>query len=171
MARSYGRSFLFHRQDARRCLLLAAACFAGLVLGILWGSHTGIISDSWMLGALTSPLSIPGLTAILLVPFLLIALAIFYSRLWLLCLTLVMKMFCFGACGWALTAFFGSAGWLVRFLLMFSDSMMLPMLCFLALRRCTGRLSRGDFLLGVGWMVLVGALDFWLVSPFLATLG
>lgn len=67
---------------------------------------------------------------------------------------------------------YGSAGWLVRWLLMFSDILTLPLLCLFWLRAFSHERSQSlCFAAAVGVIaVFIGSLDYTVVSPFAAML-
>ena len=88
---------------------------------------------------------------------------------YLICLT---KVFTFAFGGFGITYTYGSAGWLVRLLLQFSDILTMPILCWFALRHITGRNAgwKRDFGICLGLEIIICCLDLWYISPFLATI-
>lgn len=66
---------------------------------------------------------------------------------------------------------FGGAGWLIRWLLLFSDSFIAVLLLLYWIRNIDGRYhGRKDFPLLLTVSCLVGCIDYYVISPFLATL-
>ncbi len=149
------------------------SCFAGgLLLGFFWTAHADPSFAALMRRASNAPVSIFGLLAATFFPFLLSAIAVYFSKSWLLYPICFFKAFCFGTCATAVAQAFGSAGWLVQPMLLFSDCCTLPLLCLFWLRHVSGqrRLPGAEFLLVASLLLLIGCIDYRLVSPFLAEL-
>ncbi len=160
-----------HCQDLwRRCsgFLLAFFFLAGLVSGI--GLYTGDASDLWM-GSYFSE-SVPILRLILLTffPFLLSAFAVFLKKPGLILAVSYLKGCLFSFTAFCLTACCGSAGWLLRLLLLFSDSLSLPLLCFFWLRYVPGDkgLELGDLFFCFSMVSLICCMEHCVITPFLA---
>ena len=98
---------------------------------------------SLMRACCESRVSIVGLVTVPFLPFLFSAVAVYLSSLPLLYLTAFFKTFSFGFCIFAVTRSFGSAGWLIRFLLLFTDICTLPVL--LRFQYVQSRLGRKNF--------------------------
>lgn len=145
---------------------------------------TGILSGAWisvsagapllslMRSALNGSVSVVGLLLVTTLPFLLSALAVFLSGPgWLFPLSFGYG-FVYAYVSLAVLRSFGSAGWLIRFLLCFSVSAVTPILYFFWLRHVAGdgnnTVSEVFFFLSLA--VLIGSIDYSLVSPFLAGL-
>ena len=79
-------------------------------------------------------------------------------------------LFCFGAA--AVSIAFGSAGWLVRLLLQFTDVCLIPVFSWLVLRHCSAgaRPLQKDAVICGAVVVLICSLDYCVVSPYLAML-
>lgn len=157
----------------RACMAALALCWCvGLVVGVRAGIQAGGASLSLMRAAAESCVSIVGLLVATLFPFLFAAAAVFFSKPWLVLPVLFCKGVSFGACAYGVCAAFGDAGWLVRLLLLFSDSCMIPILFWFCLRHMGGRIQTVKRDLAVAAMAacLVGSVDYCFVSPFLATL-
>ncbi|MBE6976079.1 MAG: hypothetical protein E7439_02640 [Ruminococcaceae bacterium] len=125
-----------------------------------------------MRGASDCSVTIAGLLATVVLPYLFAAFAVYISKPKLLYLICFVKAFCFAMCGYGICVAYGSAGWLVRWLLQFSDICTVPVLCWFALRHLKGkgRTFRTDAMFYGGIVMLVGYLDFSLISPFLVIL-
>lgn len=167
MARFLHRFFAELRRKTN--VLILAACFlAGLILGIRM-SHRAEFSFSLMHGALDRAVSIVHLLSVLLLPILFSALAVYFSKPRLLYGIAFLKAFVFAFVSAGVSAGFGNAGWLVRWLLMFSDSLSLPLLWLYWLRHIPGRrvFQANDVLAIAGGIVLAGLLDQMLVMPLL----
>lgn len=167
MARFLHRFFSELRRNANVAIL--AACFlVGLILGIRM-SHEAEFSFSLMRSALKSTVSIVRLLSVLLLPFLFSALAVYFSKPKLLYGIAFLKAFAFGFVSAGINAAFGSAGWLVRLLVMFSDCMSMPILWLYWLRHLPGKrvFQAADVMITVGCISLVGFLDHMLIMPLL----
>lgn len=153
-------------------LFLAFFWFLGLAFGILFFLLSGDSFVSLMRGTLTSSVSIIRVLCVSLLPFLLSAFAVFISEPRLLLLICFGKAFLFSFVSFGVIQAFGSAGWLVRWLLLFSDCASVPVLYWFWLRNISGN-SRFCFWEICGFLsmeLLIGSIDYCLVSPFLARL-
>lgn len=123
-----------------------------------------------MRAAACACVSITGLLAAIILPFLLSALAVYLQSLRLLPLIAFGKAFLVSFLGLSLLEAFGSAGQLVRWLLMFSDCCSLPLLFWYWLRHISGpgRLTWSGTALVLLVALLIGGFDYCVVSPFLA---
>ena len=157
----------------RACIfsLLLFWC-AGLLLGVYSGTAAEDVSLALMRAAAGSRVSIVNLLAVTVLPFLLSAFAVFFSRQWLIFPLCFGKAFSFGFCAYAVCGAFPGAGWLIRFLLLFSDQCFIPVLFWFWIRHIGGqkRNLRWDTAVCLGVAAVVGSLDQWLISPFLAAL-
>ena len=151
-------------------LLFIGVWLAGLILGTYFAAVSGNYYFLLMHVAPTCPVSIVGLTATVLLPFLFTAYAVYKDRPWMLYGICFLKVFTFGFCGFGITAAYGSAGWLVRFLFQFSDICSVPILCWFALRNLNGRNAnlKREFWICLGLNLIICCLDLCYISPFLA---
>ncbi len=153
-------------------LLLACAWTFGLLAGAVLFYTAGPLPLSTTPSPPFGQVSVIGLLCVTWLPFLFSAFAVYLSHPgWILSIAFL-KGASFSFVSARLLAQFGSAGWLFRMLLMFSDLAMLPLLFIFWLRYLPGdrkiRLSTiAVFLL---WSTLIGSLDYCLISPFLASL-
>ena len=152
--------------------LLSVFWMLGLIFGVLAAFGAGDATASTMLGAANGALSISGLLVIFAFPFLLSALAVFTAQPWLLLVMSFAKAFCFGFCFWSMDRLFGSAGWLVCFLAMFSDICSIPVLMWFWLRHISGGRGRlmKDLAVCAALAAVIGSFDYCIVSPFLAAI-
>lgn len=143
---------------------------ASLVFGTLLAAFADNSSFSWMRLAADSRLSIVCLFAVQLLPFLIAAYAVHISRLWLLYTVCGCKLFIFAYMGAFIFMAFGSAGWLVRWLLLFSDIILVPLLCWFCYRCILGRddSHNRDFWLCIGIVAVTGMINLLFISPLLA---
>ena len=157
--------------DCRQpAFLLALSCLSGAIFGYVCAVYCGASLLLLTRMAVFSPVSVVGLSACCLLPFLYAALAAYLSCHWLLYLLCFVKLFLFCFCGCVVYAAFGTAGWLVRSLFQFSDSCLLPVLCWFCLR-CLGSVKtrKRDFAFCLLTGAAVGILDFCVISPLLAS--
>lgn len=167
MARFLHRFFAALRREVN--VLLLAACFsAGLILGIRMSCEADF-PLSLMRGAMTSTVSIVRLLSVLLLPVLISALAVYFSKPQFLYGIAFLKAFLFAFVSAGITAGFGSAGWLARWMLMFSDCLCLPLLWLYWLRHLPGRKT---FQIADIWILaccigLIGLLDQIWMMPLL----
>ena len=151
--------------------VLALFWFLGLVLGVFFSTAAGNTIATLMRTAVNSHVSISGLLTAILLPFLLSAFAVYIHEPWLLIPIAFAKAFVFSYVGLGVMTSYGSAGWLVRLLLMFGDCCSMPLLFWYWTRHISGQRKA---LLPVTAVVLVlafviGSFDFCVVSPFLAS--
>ena len=150
--------------------LLIVFSGTSMVLGTLLAAFSDNSSLSWMRLAADSRLSIVCLFAVQLLPFLIAAYAVQISRLWLTYAVCSCKLFLFSCMGALIWAAFGSAGWLVRWLLLFPDLILVPVLCWFCFRCVLGRENarRRDFWLCIGVVAVTVMINLLFISPLLA---
>lgn len=118
--------------------------------------------------ASTCPASLSGLLLSVALPFLISAFAITISEPWLLFPISALKAFCFGFCACGVNLAFGSAGWLVRVLFLFSDVCVIPLMFLFWLRYFDGKSLNLHKELAI-WIIIavcIGVADYCLISPF-----
>lgn len=152
--------------------ILAFAFAAGLVAGSVLYTSADIGSLSWMRGAAGSTVSIVGLLSVILLPFLFSAAAVFVNRIWLLIPVAFCKALSFIQVALGISMAYGSAGWLMRFLLMFADILCLPLLVFFWIHYGWGRkkMSCWTVLCFLVIAAAIGCFDFCVISPILVGL-
>lgn len=157
------RSF---RRDAR--VMLASAWVAGLILGAVFSLFAG--DTAWMRGVPFGSVSIVGVLASAVLPLFFSAFAVYVSAPYLLLPVVFCKAFLFSWCGVGIASVFGDAGWLICGLLLFTDISMLPVLWLFWLRCCRFAADRPmyDLIVPVAAALLVGSMNYSVISPFLA---
>ncbi len=141
----------------------------GLILGTLLAANADTSIFALMRQAQFRPVSIAMSFASQLLPFLIAAYAASISRPWLLHSACGCKLFSFAYTGALVWIAFGSAGWLVRFLVFFSDIILVPLLCWFCFRRAMGEYDDGkDLLLCIGISVITALFNCLFISPLLA---
>ena len=152
--------------------ILAFTLFIGYFLGSCLAALTVSSFHSLMRSALTGSVSIVSLLSVTLLPFLFSAFAVYIRQYWLFLPIALFRCISFSFLGSVILYAFGSSGWLICLLFLFSDILSLPLLCWFWLRH----ISEGDRHLlrnlSAVFIVLSGIaiLDHQLVSPFLVML-
>ena len=149
-------------------LHLASAWLTGLLSGAYIACSSNPSVFLLMRSAPRSAVSIVGLLAVMLLPLLLTALAVYISRIFFLIPVAFVKAFLFSYLSVAVYCSRSTGGWLLWFLFLFSDIFSAPV--FLRLwMRISGAERKGTLFLGSAVAVLmIGFLDFQYISPFLA---
>lgn len=151
-----------------RLALFSSVWFGGFVFGALIFRSAQSAFVSGMFGALSCAVSIVGLLLVIILPFLITALAVYESKpvaLYLLCF---FKAVLYSVNVLAIYGAYGTAGWLVQILLMFTENCTMAMLWFLWLCVILNRpkIFQRAFLWCFGISVLAGVLDLFIISPF-----
>ena len=149
---------------------LASSWILGLILGI-WAARYADFDLSGLQDSFRyyTPISI---LSVALFPVLISVLVVFIERSWLLPVIGFLKAFGFAYVSSLLTRNFGSAGWLIQLLVMFSDCISLPFLWWFWCRllKSAQQISFSGILPVTLVAIAIGALDFRVISPFLSTL-
>ena len=156
----------------RLAVYLAFAWSAGLLLGSFFSVLSAPFSVSLMRMTLSGPVSIFGLLTILYLPLLFTAFAVYISQIWLIIPICFFKslFFSFVAAGFLLLL--PSGGWLLCFLLLFSDCLSIPILFFDWYRTCSQsrmEVFRSLAVSGI-FLFVIGIADYYVISPFLIRL-
>ena len=145
---------------------------SGLILGALTSVSADISLASTMRAALCGGMSIFGLLVVVLLTLFLSAYAVYFSQPVLLVSVVFLKAFLFAYTGAGLLTLYPSSGWLIRYLLMFSDTLMMPLLWWFWL--CAESGERVALLHRTAFSTLVacsiGCVYYALIAPFLARL-
>lgn len=151
---------------------LGLSFLAGMLLGIVPFFCSAAFSFPWMRGCLTGAVSIVGVTLLNYLPFLLSAYAVSLSRPGLLAGVALARGWLFSFTCLRISLGFGTAGWIVRLLLLFSDLICLPLLYFFWLRLLSGgeRPDAWELLFYFSVVLLTGSVDICLISPILASI-
>ena len=168
---------LFHAFLKRLCCMSVTwalpFCWGlGLLLGATYGYRADRSYVLLMRIATSSRMTIVGLFVTLYIPLLLSASAVYLKHPQWLIPICFSKAFLFASCGCALFVVFGSAAWLVRLLLQFSDLCTIPFLYWFCMRNITGRNlnTQSDFLVCCVAAAIIGIFDFGVISPYLVKL-
>lgn len=152
--------------------LLALSWIIGMLLGIPAALAASEFLVPMMRGSVSYPVSIPGLLAATLLPFLISAYAVSLSEPWLLLFISTIKAFGFSFCACGVSLAFGQSSWLVRFLFLFSDHCLIPVLYLYWLRHIRGEsmVTSWELPACIGTALAVGSIDYCLIAPFLVSL-
>ena len=154
-----------------RTALLAVFWVVGLLCGLYAANELQNYSFPLMYAAVVEGVSIVRLLVVICVPFLISVLLVKFSAERLLYFIAVIKAFsyCF-TFSFALVAF-DSAGWLIKALLLFSDSFSVIFLLWFWVRALQKRTRIGrDAAIGFAALITVCFADYFFVSPFLVSL-
>ena len=152
--------------------MLAFVWFLGLESGRLYATQT---SNTYLLlmrvAAMTRP-SIIGLAVSVLLPFLITIGSVYFARPSIIYILAFLWAELFGYSSACLQLMFGSAGWLIRFLLLFTQCFTAPLLCWLMIRYIGGIKPSflRDSLIAVSIALTIGTIDYFIISPFLTAL-
>ena len=159
---------------SRRIPLIAlVVCFCfGIQLGQYYASCGNETYFLLMRMVPMCPVSIVGLISVTFLPFLFSAFAVYFSHPQFLLPICFVKAFLFSCCACSATCAFGSAGWLVRLLLQFTDICTLPLLCWFWIRHKSAEKVRfwQDIVLCGLLVAVVCVIDCSIVSPYLVSL-
>lgn len=140
----------------------------GFLFGVFLFLYAGTPGVSLMRRTVYGSVSIVSLIGIGLLPFLFTAYAVFLSELRLLFLICFCKACMFAFVSIGISVAFSSAGWMMRGLLVYYDSILCVLLYFLWHRLLAGRKVYWFAIIFAG--VLAGSIEYYIISPFLAGL-
>lgn len=166
-------SALWSRFWSRYCtVFLLLIWIAGSASGILFALMIHADVRPMLYDAISQPLSLIDILVVDLLPFLICTLAVSCSEIWVLPVVSFLKASAFSFTACAISMAFGESGWLIRFLLLFSNTLLLPVFCLYCQRYIRGN-KASAFCERFIWFLIaaaIGCLDYFLVSPFLAEL-
>lgn len=144
----------------------------GLLCGISVFYSVGDSFFALMRIAGTRHVSIVSLLSVVILPFLLSAFVVYFSKFALLLPVCFFKAFVFSGISFIIVRAYGPAGWLFRYLFLFSDCMVMPILYWFWLRYVDGKHRfcgwEAAALVAIG--LLIGSVDYRIISPMLARL-
>lgn len=156
------------RSRKKTWLVLALIWCLGLVPGLAVGIKAGEPFWCVLREAPYGVASVMGLIGAMMFPMVLSALVLWLEQTWCLYLLAFAKAFLLACTGAGIVMAYGSAGWLVRMLLMFSDCCAAPLLLLFWASQLMGDHHR--WIGTIPATLLVGCFDYYMVSPFLAAL-
>lgn len=171
---SYARKrFVTSRiQCKESVILLSFLWLIGLVCGLYFASSLDYsLFEPFYVASYTRP-SFSGILVVTILPIAVTAIAAYFSAPVLIYTLCIFKAFSFsfGLCG--VISVFGYSGWLIRLLLLFSDSCMAVLLLWLWCRILSLKhyTVHRDLLICTAISAAVGTVDYFLVSPYLEIL-
>ena len=151
---------------------LACSFFSGLILGVFVSTTARDSLFSLMCTAEFGCVSIVGLLFVIFLPFLFSAFAVYICQSWLLIPIAFIKAFCYGFSYFGIAESFGAAGWLFQSLLMFSDTLLMPVLWWFWMRITSDK--RNSLFVSTALTaivtIVIGSFDYIIVSPFVTKL-
>lgn len=161
-------AFLKSKECNSVLLHLALCAVFGAIFGALFTATADPYYLLMMRSAASSPVSIVGLMVVALMPFLICLLAVSLTKPLLIYPICFCRIFLYSAGAQAIHLSFGSAGWLMGFLVQFSDFCLIPVLFFFAFRILAGkrRSFPRDAWICLGISVLIIVFDRCIISPF-----
>ena len=155
----------------RRYILFCLIWTTGFLLGMVLAAGLDGSFFSLMRPTLGGRVSIIRQLAALSLPFLLAAFAVYANKLFWVYLLCFMKACGFTFCGMAINSAYGSAGWLVRILLQFSDMLTLPVFCWFCLQILRKKsVILNDLIICAIFAATFVCIEHFAVLPFLAEL-
>ena len=153
-----------------RVIFLAFFWLLGISLGISVANVASCQFSSLMCTLFCQRVSIVRMLIIHTFPLLLSAVLMHFSAYFLLLLFAFVKAFCYAFSSYSIYLYFGSAGWLLQPLLMFSGSSVAVVLLFYWFRMLPSRIITRDICICCIITVCFVCIDYFLVSPFLESL-
>ena len=160
-------SELSFRRRSTYSWLLAFFWIAGLITGIFLALRIDASVISFIYAAVHRPASIVSLLLTTSLPFLFSAIAVFISKPGLLPVFAFSKTAAFSLVSLMTLRTFGTAGWMIRCMVMFADICTLPFFYSFCQRHICGSshlsIFDGSYLIA---SILICSLDFYCISPF-----
>jgi len=153
-----------------RVIFLAFSWLLGILFGISVANVASLQFSSLMCTLFSQRVSIVWMLIIHTFPLLLSAVLMHFSAYFLLFLFAFLKSFCYAFSSYIVYLYFGSAGWLLQSLLMFSGSGVAVVLLFYWFRTLPSRMIMRDTCICCIITVCFVCVDYFLVSPFLESL-
>lgn len=171
MARSEYPHFLPPKRKLSDAVLAFSFLF-GILSGVVLFFAAGVHAFPLMRGSVAGSVSIVSLLLLNYLPFLISAYAVYISKAWLLFPVAFLRGCLFSFVSLGTSVGFGSAGWLVRLFLLFSDALSLPLLYLFWQRHISGdhQLDFWEIFVYLSLISLIGSIDHRLISPFLASI-
>jgi len=163
-------SFVFHgKKSWHSGIFLAFISCLGWIIGSAIARHIGGDHAVLMMQASCIPVTLIGALVSAWLPFVLGTAAVRFVAPELLYGLCFLDSLLFAVGCHSISVAFGSAGWLIRLLLLFTDLFTLPLLLWFSYACLTRRRLHGSFACFV-LSAAVGCVDYCFVSPFLAML-
>ena len=147
-----------------------------LLCGFSFGSVCAVVTDAFDVSliskAAVTGMTFPGLLCVMLLPLVCSALAAYIHKIHFLMPIAFLKSFAFGYLASAVLVFYGSSGWLMQLLFLFSDCFSFPVLCkfWIAQYNSSGQGLFSGFAAAFILIAAVVFLDCQYISPYLVML-
>lgn len=166
------KTVLRNASKSKASVAFLAVCWT---LGICLGAYFAALSfdnvSFLMRTVVSNRVSISGMLLAAFFPLTLTAIFILFSLRFFLLLLAFCKAFSFSFCACCILYVYGSSGWLIQQLLLFSDLFLILILLWLWIRLLSSNDSiKKDLLICSFLSLFVGSVDCFIVSPFLVTL-
>lgn len=147
---------------------LFAVCSAGL--GVLFAATAGNHYFLLMRKASSCFVSIVDLAVTVLLPFFVSVFIVIHSKPWLAYIICGIWIFSLSSTCYGICCSFGAAGCLIQGMMQFPDICLTPVLIWLTMRRLAGKFCGRICIYCSAFALVIGMIDYCLISPFLANL-
>ena len=153
-------------------IFLSALWSLGLLLGLYFASSNGDEFSRYILGTALKRQTFAGAMTVVLVPVIITALAIHFSKPAFIFGYSVLKAFSFSGTLCGVMFAFGQSGWLIRLFLLFTDSICVLLMLWLWNRffYLDTRVIRRNFWSCAIALLVIGFVDYFAVSPYFTSL-
>lgn len=146
---------------------IALSIIFGAGLGILFAVTVGEHYFTLMRSAVCRPVSFVGSAVSVMLPFL-VSVFLIHSKPRLAYFIIGWCIASVTATGWVITHCFGSAAWLIRLLMQLPRFYTVSALIFLSVKQLSGSFRRDHIVYAAVIMAILGMMDVYILSPFLA---
>ena len=158
------------RKTGTYCLsLIIITWISGLLCALLYIKQA---SFSLMYPLYVERVSIVGMIVSLIFPIILLYILLNRCYFYLTLPVIFLKSFSYMCCYLCITYSYGTAGWLVRIFLLFSDTVSIVILLHFCYRFAAGNKTGiiRYFKCAFAVLIIVGCLDYYIISPFILML-
>ena len=171
MVRFFRSNFLCLPRRKLAAVLAFVLC-CGFLIGVFCAAGSVGCLDTLISVAARQQPSLAGLFMVVLLPLFASLIVAYAHQLWALIPISFLEAFSGGYLGAQVLRIYGASGWLVRLLLLFSDCIALPVLCWFWMRVADSGTTnlRRNFLAAFSILSGIVLLDCQFISPFLVRL-
>ena len=162
------RAFSIEQKRIIRLYLLAICVALGALFGVVFAVTAGTSYSLMMRMAFESSMSFVGSVVATFVPYLIAFFILTICKPLLIYGICGISVFFFAAESWLIMHYFGSAGWLAAFMLLFSDILLMPLLIWCAIQRLSGCWNSKRTRLLLLYLISVGMIHYSIISPIWA---
>jgi len=166
------RLHIFTRWLRSDIAILVSFWFAGLFLGAYLAPTAADPLFTLVHPVISGRVSVISGLITASLPLLLAAYAVNIHKPKLLFFIIFLKAFHFSFCGGLIYSIFGTAGWMLRLLVQFTDIFTVPVFCWFCIRHSLGRvgLNKKDLIISLSLTLLAASIDYLVIAPFFANL-